>query len=266
MRSVRRRVCCALTVSAALASGPAAAEGPAIRPPLRSVMQGPAVSGPTRFAVGLGFIVSEPKEAFDENVGVGFGVGGAFQYHVDRPGWFAVRFDAAWLRYGHETKRVPFSQTVGGRILVDVSTSNSIIGLGVGPEVALPYGPVRPYLNAGFSGLLFRTASSVSGIRSSDEPIAATTNLSDWTGAWVLGAGLRFPLGGRESPVDLDLGVRYHRGGEALYLREGSIIDNPDGSITIHPLNSRTPFMVYGVGVRFRIPWSSTDPCPRWLC
>jgi opacity protein-like surface antigen len=161
---------------------------------------------------------------------------------------------------------VPFSQTVGGRILVDVSTSNTIIGVGVGPEFAVPYGPVRPYVQAGFSGVLFRTVSSVSGTRSSDEPIATTTNLSDWTRAWVAGAGLRIPLGGRDAPVDLDLGLRYHRGGEARYLREGSIIDNPDGSITINPLVSQTPFMVYSVGVRFRIPWGSPDPCPGWLC
>lgn len=221
---------------------------------------------PTRFGVGLGFIVSEPKEEFDDNVGVGFGAAGEFQYHIDRPGWVSIRFDGSWLQYGHETKRVPFSQTVGGRILVDVSTSNTIIGIGFGPELAVPYGPVRPYLGAGFSGLLFRTTSSVSGIRSSDEPIATTTNSSDWTRAWVFGTGLRIPLGGRDSSVDLDLGLRYHEGGEALYLREGSIIDNPDGSITIIPLRSETPFMVYAVGVRIRIPWTSPDPCPSWLC
>src|SRR5690606_4567803 len=101
-----------------------------------------------------------------------------------------------------------------------------------------PYGWVRPYVNAGFSGLYFSTRSSVEGVRTSDEPIAGTTNYSDWTSAWVGGAGLRIPLGGLDSLVDLDLGVRYHRGGQASYLREGSIIDNPDGSITILPFNS----------------------------
>jgi hypothetical protein len=220
----------------------------------------------TRFHLGAAFIVSEPKEEFDDNVGLGFGGAGVVHYDVARSGWFSLRFDGSWLRYGHETKRVPFSQTVGGRILVDVSTSNTIVGVGGGPEFAVPGGPVRPYVHAGFGGVLFRTVSSVSGIRSSDEPIATTTNLSDWTRAWVLGAGLRIAPGGGDSPLDLDFGLRYHRGGEAFYLREGSIVDNPDGSITINPLRSRTPFMVYAAGVRFRIPWGSSDPCPAWLC
>ena len=252
MTSACNRVAYVLTIGALiLAQSDVTLAGGSERPAL----QRPAVVEPSRISVGIGLIISEPKEEFDENVGVGFGVGGAVHYHVDRSGWFSLRFDGGWLQYGHETKVVPFSTTVGARILLDVSTSNTIINLGAGPELAVPHGPVRPYIHTGFSGLLFRTTSSVSGFGSTDEPIATTTNLSDWTSAWVVGAGVRIPLGG--SLVDLDLGARYHRGGEALYLREGSIIDHPDGSITINALRSRTPFMVYAVGVKIRIPGSS---------
>ena len=84
------------------------------------------------------------------------------------------------------------------------------------------------------------------------EETAGTTNHSNWTQAWVVGAGLKVPLGGRESNFALDLGVRYHSGSEASYLREGSIQDNPDGSITISPLISETPFIMYSFGVRNR--------------
>ena len=138
-----------------------------------------------------------------------------------------------------------------GVVLVDVATTNSIAGFAFGPEVGVPSGPVRPYLNAGFSGLLFRTVSSV-GIGGGDGSSPSTTNLSDFTGAWVVGGGLRVPLGGSVLPIELDLGVRYHRGGRASYLRKGSIIDNSEGPATILPLTSRTPFIVYSVGVRFR--------------
>ena len=208
-------------------------------------------SGRKPFAAGIAFSVSEPKKDFRENVGKGYGVTGTFQYHVDRAGWFNLRFDGSYFEYGREKFQVPFSRNVGGRVLVDVATTNSIAGFAFGPEVGVPSGPVRPYLNAGFSGLLFRTVSSV-GIGGGDGSSPSTINLSDFTGAWVVGGGLRVPLGGSVLPIELDLGVRYHRGGRASYLREGSIIDNPGGPATILPLTSRTPFIVYSVGVRFR--------------
>ena len=114
------------------------------------------------------------------------------------------------------------------------------MGLAFGPGAdAGQRPPVRPYLNAAFSGLLFITTSSVEGVGDDDEEIAGTTNHSDWTRAWVVGTGLKIPLGGRESNFALDLGVRYHSGSEASYLREGSIQDNPDGSITINSADQR---------------------------
>jgi hypothetical protein len=209
----------------------------------------------SRFSFGGSFQVAQPKEEFRFNVGNGYGGGGTFLFHFDRPGWISARFDGSYLQYGSETKRVPFSETVGSRVLVDVHTTNSIVALSIGPEVAVPRGPLRPYVNAAFAGLLFQTVSTVEGVRFNDEPIAGTTNASDWTRAWVYGAGIRIPLPQRTSRFEIDLGLRYHRGGEASYLREGSITDNPDGSITINPLQSRTPFLIYAVGFRYRIPW-----------
>ena len=185
-------------------------------------------------------------------------------YHLLRSGLLSLRFDGSGVVYGKETKRVPFSETVGSRILVDVTTTNWIADFSFGPELAVPSGWVRPYAGVAYSRLLFRTTSTISGTRSSEEPIASTTNFSDGTGAWVYSGGLRVPFG-RRSPVSLDVGLRYHRGGNASYLREGSILDHPDGSITIFPLSSKTPFLVYSFGVQFRIPHGS-GPCSSFLC
>ncbi len=66
------------------------------------------------------------------------------------------------------------------------------------------------------------------------------TNHRDWTRAGVFGTGVKVPLGGRDSNFNSDFGVRYHNGSEASYLREGSVRDNPDGSITITPLTNET--------------------------
>ena len=220
----------------------------------------------TRFTVGGSFMVSQPKEGFAQTIGNGYGGGGGVVYHLMRSGLLSVRFDISGLQYGHETKTVPLSETVGSRVLADVNTNNSITAITWGPELAKPTGRLRPYVNFGYSALFFRTTSSVENVDSSDDDAFHTTNFKDSTRAWVYGGGLRFQLGSRTSPVTLDTGVRYYRGGTVSYLREGSIQDNPDGSITLTPLTSNTPFLVYTVGVKFRIPYNSSKQCARFLC
>ena len=221
----------------------------------------------TRFTITGAPVLSLPAGEFRSNVGNGFGAVGAFLYHLDRPGIFSLRFDVSGVEYGREKKEVPISPTIGERVLVDVTTTNSIIGLSFGPELAVPRGAFRPYVNTGFSELFFRTSSGVHGT-SSGETFASTTNFSDATAAWFLGGGARIPLAGNNprKAISLDVGVRYYRGGTASYLREGSIQDNPDGSISFTPLSSRTPHVVYLIGVRFRIPHDPSVSCNRFLC
>lgn len=219
----------------------------------------------TRFTVGGSFIVSQPKEEFSFNVGNGYGANGTVIYNLLRSGVLSARVDFSGVQYDSETKTVPISPTIGGRILVDVTTRNSILALAWGPEVAVPNGRVRPYANASYGRLFFRTTSSLEGVDDDNGDFANTTNYKDQTGAWVFGGGVRVPLGRVSSPVILDLGLRYHRGGVASYLKEGSITDFPDGSIAMFPLTSRTPFLMYVVGVQFRIPHGSGS-CSSFLC
>ena len=221
---------------------------------------------PSRFDVGFNVMMSQPKEDFSRNVGTGWGGGGSLLYHIDRAGWLSLRFDGSGIQYGHEKKRAPISQTIGSRILLDVDTTNYFAVVGVGPEFAVPRGRVRPYVNVGVSHLYFRTTSSLSGSRSDDEPIFNTTNYKDGTRTWTYGGGTRVLLWNSLFQPTLDLGVRYSRGGEASYLREGSITDHPDGSITISPLRSTVPYVAYVVGFRFQIPYSSRSGCPRLVC
>lgn len=221
----------------------------------------------TRFTITGAPVLFQPEGEFRNNVSRGFGADGGILYHLDRPGFVSLRFDFSGAEYGREKKREPISETVGGRILVDVTTTNSILTLGFGPELAWPHGLVRPYINAGLSELFFRTATSIKGTNASDN-LATTTNQKDAVAAWIFGGGVRFPLAGNDpnKAISLDFGVRYHRGGVATYLREGSIQDLPDGSILISPLSSRTPTMIYMVGIQFRIPHNPSTPCPRLIC
>ena len=219
----------------------------------------------TRFSVGVSAMLSDPRGDFGHNIGNGFGADGNFVYHIDRAGWLGLRFDGSGFSYGRERKQAPYSQTLG-RVRADVTTTNFLGGISIGPELALPKGPIRPYVSAAFSGLFLRTTSSLKGSGSSDGSVASTTNFKDNTRAGVYGAGVRIPLRNSGIHPTLDLGIRYHRGGQASYLREGSIQDNPDGTISFVPLNSRTPYIGYVAGIRFRIPFDSRRSCPRWVC
>ena len=221
---------------------------------------------PTRFNIGGSFMVSQPKQGFGDNIGTGFGATGGLIYNLTSSGLLGLRFDLAHMQYGHEKKSVPLSEIVGSRVLVDVHTNNTITALTLAPEVAKPGGFLRPYANFGYSRLFFRTTSSLNTDNSEDGGSISTTNQKDGAGAWVFGGGVRVQLGRKGSPLTLDTGLRYFRGGFASYLREGSIQDNPDGSITVTPLTSRTPFIMYTIGVKFQIPYDSNKPCARFLC
>jgi hypothetical protein len=167
-------------------------------------------------------MVAQPLGEFDDYIDWGGGIGGELLYAFDRQGAIGMRMNLGLMIYGHETKRVPLSSTLG-RIRVDVSTSNNIFVLGVGPQVMLPSGTVRPYLNGTVGLSYFFTRSSVEG--SADlEPFASSTNFDDATFAWAAGGGLYIPLRrGRKNPLSLDIGAQYHANGEARYLPEGSI-------------------------------------------
>jgi hypothetical protein len=205
---------------------------------------------PARGFAGIAFQVADPVGDFDRYVDAGFGVSGHFVWTFDRARIFGLRADLGFAQYGHERKRVPLSSTIGGRILVDVNTDNNIVMFGIGPQIMAPSGAVRPYVNGEAGVAYFATQSSVEG-SSNDERFASTTNFDDATFAWSAGGGVLIPVRRGLRPIMIDLGVRYHANGEARYLREGSIVDNPDGSITFTPIRSETDLVTYQLGVSF---------------
>jgi hypothetical protein len=80
------------------------------------------------------FIQSRPTGTFGDNVHFGYGGNAAYMFRLDDAGIFSLRADAGVLVYGHESKHVPLSSTIGGRIQVDVSTMNYIYPLTIGPR------------------------------------------------------------------------------------------------------------------------------------
>ena len=208
-------------------------------------------SYPTGGYFGGSLTIAEPQGEFGEQVGTGFGGDLHYIHKLDRDGWLGVRVDAGAAIYGYESYRVPLSETIGGRVLVDVNTSNNIAWIGVGPQIGVPNGRLRPYVNGrvGYSFLWTSTAVETIDWYHDDEPIASTTNYDDWSFSYGAGAGVYIPVRRGYKPVSIDLGVRYHNNGEAEYLREGGIVDNADGSISLSPIRSDTDLLTFHIGV-----------------
>jgi hypothetical protein len=223
---------------------------PAIAFAQQSTRPGPATrDGEPRLQGGINFTVAQPAGQFSQYVDNGIGVGVHGLARLGNSGWFALRLDGDFIQYGRETTRVPLSNTVGGRILVDLTTSNNIVSLGFGPQLMVPRGPFRPYVNGSVGFSYFSTESSVSGI-DDDESLLRNTNFDDHTFSYAGGTGVLVPVfRNARSIVFIDVGARFHNNGRAQYLREGGIEDQPDGSVLLHPIASTANLWTYHLGV-----------------
>jgi hypothetical protein len=189
--------------------------------------------GPRRSPVfaGLSLSYAVPQQDFKENVKQGFGLDGNVHYKLDRQGIFSLGGELGFLGYGRETKRVPLSSTIGGRITVDLTTSNNIFWMGLGPQITAPSGPIRPYVNGTAGFAVFWTESSVKGTFA-DEEFASTNNYDDAIFAWTGGAGILIPVGQSKQGA-IDIGARWHGNGNTRYLKRGDIIDLPNNNVQL---------------------------------
>ncbi len=210
--------------------------------------------GPSRFTLVGDLLVAQPKGEFATQLDTeGFGINVAGLFRLDREGLFSIRGDIGGMQYGSETFNMPYLP-ITGRVSLDVETTNNAYWGSIGPQITVPAGPVQPYLNAavGIMGLV--TSTSVRGSHS-DYEYASTNNSDDVTSAWIFGGGMYVPFG-RTNSWKLHVGARYFYGGEATYLKEGDIQDNPDGSITLFPRTSKTDQVTWQLGVAYTFPRS----------
>ena len=201
-----------------------------------------------RWVAGGHLLYAQPRGPFAAVVNQGFGIQAYGVFNLDPVGVFGIRLDGGLINYGNEDTTVPLSNTVQ-RVNVKVSTSNNIAMLGIGPQLSVPSGPLRPYVYATIGFGYFFTESSVKGSDSSNQPFASSTNFDDTTPARTIGGGLIIPIA---HPVSLDLGAEYRRHRDARYLAAGDVIDNPGGGgVTLRVRKSDADLMVYRLGVTF---------------
>jgi len=203
--------------------------------------------GPTNLWFTVQGAYARPIGEFRDYVQHGGGLNLAVVWPVTPENAFALRADGGFVIYGSETTEVCFSTTVGCRIRLDLTTTNSIAYLNAGPQLMMPRGAVRPYVNGAIGFSYFATTSSVKGDDNGDE-IASDTNFDDITFAWAAGGGLMIPLSMGSTPVLLDIGARLNRNGEVEYLKKGDIEDGPNG-IEFTPTRSEADLVTFQVGV-----------------
>jgi opacity protein-like surface antigen len=205
-----------------------------------------------RMEAGAAFEYAQPIGDFRQNVRQGFGGAGHFVLGLDSQSIIGIRVDAGFINYGNDTHYVPFSSSVR-RIIVREETSNNIFVASIGPQLTLPIGRVRPYVNGGIGVAYFYTQTSLD-TDDDTQQIAQTTNYSDNSLTYTGGAGFNIPLTSGSSPISLDVGARYNSIASARYLTKGDIMDDPNSQfgIIITPHETPADFIAYHLGVSFR--------------
>jgi hypothetical protein len=203
-----------------------------------------------RHLLGIGGSFMQPTGEFEQFVRWGGGVNASFVAGLDRQGTLGLRLEGGVLWYGHEHydvwlgPRVPYGY-------FRVGTDNFIGTVGVGPQLTLGNGPVRPY-GFGLVGVsYFATTSSVEG--EWGETYDSQLNYDDATLSLGVGGGMLVQLGGRSHPFYLDMGAQWTHNGRTTYLTEGGIIEYPDGSMMLLPIRSEANHWTFRLGVGFGI-------------
>jgi len=221
--------------------------------PTSLAAQGALDAQAPRMHAGVAIAIAQPTGEFKDYVSVGGGIHGYFRVNVDETGILSFRLQGGFLTYGNETREVCFSETVGCRIRLDLTTSNNIFVFGLGPELAFPLGSARAYGNATIGIGYFSTDSQVGGTHD-NQPIASTHNYGDGGFAWTAGGGVQIPLGSiQEFPVALDFGVAHQGNGRREYLTRGGIRDLPDGSLEFDVKRSEADFLLWRIGLSLGI-------------
>lgn len=209
---------------------------------------GETAGGPpsTRGYIAIGARGAQPLNEFADYIDFGYGFGGYIAHALDSRGVLSLRGSLDVLWYGHETTR--HGTGWGGSL--DVTTSNNIYSMGIGPYLTIPGHDVRPFATAAVGFSYFSTSTSIEW-RSTNETVDSWTEFSDAVTAWTAGGGFLVPLSRGRRPVLLELSAIYHGNGEAEYLREGSISRDDEGNAIFTPIRSRTNMVLYTIGVSF---------------
>ena len=208
---------------------------------------------------GVHFTVASPQGEFRDNVDRnGYGISGNGMIGM---GLLPMKLglELGYVRYGSESRREPLSTTIPD-VTVRVQNDNNIFLGHILLRVQPPLGPlvkVTPYIDGliGFNYLF--TETKIEDVDKFTE-VVSSTNFDDLTLSYGIGGGLMFKLADLGAPgpglnimgILLDIKVRYLYGGEAEYLKKGSI-RRENGKVFYDATKSKTDLMLYQLGIVF---------------
>lgn len=227
-----------------------------------------------RLGGDVAFVVGLPQDEMSDNVD-NTGIGGHLNFGISferLPFFVGVNFGA--LGIGSEERKEPFSTTIPD-VTVDVKTNHNIVYGHLLLRLQPPGGAVRPFLDGlvGFKNFYTKTRIE-SEASDDDEPIAESKNADDTALSYGLGGGLQVrvyrqtvPCGADEKHaaeegqsfegaslnVYVTAGAWYLFGGEAEYLKEGSI-RRENGQVIYDLSKSNTDMLMAYLGVTVSYP------------
>jgi hypothetical protein len=213
----------------------------------------------TRFQAGLHLAAGLLQGDFKQNTGNdGFGLTAEFLYAPSQS-IIGVGADVGFLIYGSESQRQPLLTNIPD-VKVKVTTNNSIFLSHLFLRVQNKQGKLRPYVEGalGLNYLFTQTEINSTGDWDDhDNTIASTTNFDDTAFSYGMGGGLMYRVyersgdssQGSQKPlaVLLDLRGRYMIGGEAEYLKKGSI-RRENGNVYYDAKQSATDMVTIHLG------------------
>jgi hypothetical protein len=213
-----------------------------------------AITSAQSWQGGLHFMIGSPQAEFRKNVDrLGVGVTGNIGYAPEgTPIMLGLEF--GYMNYGTTERREPFSTTIPD-VTVKVTTTNNFVLGHAFIRMQVNTGLLRPYVQGmlGFNYLF--TDTKIGDENEADREVASSTNLSDGAFSYGAGTGVLIlvykPDDGTIGDLLVDLGIRYTLGGEAEYLKEGSI-KNVGGRAVYESVTSRTDLVVFQLGVSVR--------------
>ena len=212
-----------------------------------------AAHAQARYTVGLSGVYGQPLGQFGDNVLHGFGFDGMGTLGLDSRGIFSLKGELGWVRYDRKSER--FLANDGFSVFeLESETTSGVLTFGAGPQLAVPFGPIRPYVagTVGFARFATNTSINLPSDQSSTgqkETLDDQTVSSDFILSLAASGGIRFELPFLGRGILGDLGVRWHRNGEAEYVSSEGVVYNGRGSPTITPTRSEADFLVYRLGI-----------------